>query len=206
MGINKLSFDSITSVISNIENTNQKTLLELGIQESYYSSDFQYLRDKIGTAFKEYISVDLHPVNGVTVFDLSVFEPNAFSVDILTNIGTSEHVEYEDGQYNCWLNIHNWVKVNGLSIHELPETGSWPNHCRYYCTVEFFMNLQNYGYEVLEIKKHTSGSGNLIWCVLKKVEPVDFMSKEEFFRTMDMDKSVTSDMIDIRNNPKKLNI
>lgn len=206
MGINKTSYSAILSTIDRYtDDTTNKKLLELGIQESYFDSDFKYLREKLSYRFLDYVSLDLHNQPGVTIFDLSEFNSKSFEVDIITNIGTSEHVEYEEGQYNCWKNIHNWLKVGGISMHELPEVDSWPNHCRYYCDFEFFENMSRYGYEILEIKHHYhQEQGNLIWCVLKKVENKEFMSYEEFYSFMKVNKNVTSDKIDYRNNPKNL--
>lgn len=208
MGINKKSYTSINESLDiYISNKDTKTLLELGIQESYFDSDFRYLREDLSNQFLNYISIDLHKINGVTIFDLSQFSPDEFRVDIITNIGTSEHVEYEDGQYNCWKNIHSWLKLGGICIHELPEVGSWKDHCRYYCSFDFFNNLENYGYEILELRKHyQEDQGNLIWCVLRKIKDFEFMDEQEFYKNMVVDKTVTSEKIDYRNNPKKLEI
>jgi hypothetical protein len=207
MGINKQSYDAITSLITKIDNISEKSLIELGIQESYFNSDFKFLRNKLSNLFFSYISLDLHNVEGVTIYDLSEYSPNKFSADIITNIGTSEHVEYENGQYNCWKNMHSWLKKDGIFVHEIPEVGSWKDHCRYYCDFEFFNNFTNYGYEILELNHHYHpGQGNLIWCVLKKTEMIDFMTQEEFYSKMTIDKSVTSENIDYRNNPKNLKI
>lgn len=206
MGINNTSYNSILASIDKyIDDSKNKKLVELGIQESYFGSDFTYLRDKISNKFLEYISLDLHDILGVTIFDLAKFNPSAFEADVITNIGTSEHVEYEEGQYNCWKNIHSWLKVGGICIHELPEVGSWSNHCRYYCDFEFFKYLTNYGYEILEIRHHHyHDQGNLVWCVLRKIENKEFMTQEDFYSVMKLDKNVTSEKIDNRNNPKNL--
>lgn len=205
MGVTKKSFELINNIISNMKTENKK-LIELGIQESYFNSDFRYLRDKISHLFSEYISIDLHDVAGVTKFDLSVVNINAFNCDIITNLGTSEHVEFEEGQYNCWYNIHNWLNEGGIMIHELPELGSWKNHCRYYVTDDFFKNLEKYGYRIIDLLKNRDSNGNLTWCVLKKEKNLDFMSYDDFFKFMKIDKNVTSNVIAGANNPKKLKI
>jgi hypothetical protein len=205
MGVTKKSFEMINNIISNMKTENKK-LIELGIQESYFNSDFRYLRDKISHLFLEYISIDLHDVVGVTKFDLSVVNINAFNCDIITNLGTSEHVEYEEGQYNCWYNIHNWLNEGGIMIHELPELGSWKNHCRYYVTDDFFKNLEKYGYRIIDLLKNRDSNGNLTWCVLKKDKNLDFMIYDDFFKFMKIDKNVTSNIIASANNPKKLKI
>jgi hypothetical protein len=66
-----------------------------------------------------------------------------FGIYIITNIGTTEHVELEDGQFNCWKNLNQWLNVGGIMIHELPEAGSWEGHCRYYTTRDFFKSFEN---------------------------------------------------------------
>lgn len=205
MGVTAKSYKLINDIISKIE-TKDKKLIELGIQESYFNSDFKYLRDKISSNFLEYISIDLHDIRGVTKFDLSIIDKDAFKCDIITNLGTSEHVEYEEGQYNCWVNMHHWLKKDGFIIHELPELGSWKNHCRYYVTEDFFKNLENYGYKIVDYLRNEDSNGYLIWCVLKKIDEKDFMSLDDFYRLMKIDKNVTSEIIAINNNPKKLKI
>ncbi len=207
MGISKLSYDSIQNNFDKIKNKEEKKLIELGIQENYFSNDFRFLRDKLSHNFLEYKSLDLHNIEGVTLFDLSEDKPESFECDVITNIGTSEHVEFEEGQYNCWKNMHNWLKIGGIAIHELPEVGSWKNHCRYYCSFDFFKNLENYGYEIKELTHHYHpGQGNLIWCVLEKISNLEFMSYDEFFKFMEIDRNVTSDLIYKENNPKNLKI
>lgn len=203
MGITIEALNSLHRVILNPKDLD---LIELGIQESVDRSiGFHYLRDHIGQKFKSYISLDLHNVGGATIFDLSEQNPKAFSVDIITNIGTSEHVEYEQGQYNCWFNMHSWLKLNGLMIHEIPEKGSWANHCRYYSTFEFFKEFEKFGYEIVELDNHKHPSnGNLNWAVLKKVKKQKFMDFERFFSLMYMDKSVSMGVINHLNNPKNL--
>lgn len=205
MGITKSSFNHFNRVISNFGTpTNEIDLLELGIQEAAEALDFFYMRESIANNFKSYISLDLHDVPGVTVFDLSEHRPSAFQVDIITNFGTTEHVEYEDGQYNCWYNIHDWLKVGGIAIHQIPELGSWKGHCRYYSDFEFYRNLENYGYKIIELDNHTNHNGNLNWCVIQKIETVPFMDYETFYKFMHIDNQVRMQSIHPLNNPKQL--
>jgi hypothetical protein len=206
MGVSNLVFEMLKNTIDNFSTDKKKlSLIELGIQENYGKFNFKYLRDFWNDEFKEYISLDLHDTRGVTKCDLSIYQKNIYNADVITNLGTSEHVEYEEGQYNCWKNIHNWLKIGGIMIHELPEIDGWENHCRYYVNFEFFDNLKNYGYDIIELSKNSYPNGNLIWCVLKKTEDKEFMNIDEFFKFMILDKSVTFDKIANENNPKKLN-
>jgi hypothetical protein len=205
MGVTKETLDHLNRVILNYgKPTNELSLLELGIQEILFPNKDRYLQNHLKNKFENYISLDLHTVPGVTIFDLSVYNPKSYSVDIITNFGTTEHVEYEEGQYNCWLNIHSWLNLGGLSIHQIPEFGSWPKHCRFYTNFDFYLNLKSFGYEVVELDNHSSENGNLNWCVLKKVEDVPFMDYETFYKYMIVDNSVTISSINPLNNPKNL--
>jgi hypothetical protein len=204
MGIIKTSFEALNNTLSGIPNKLELVLIELGIQASYDNLEFIYLRDVLSKEYKEYLSIDLHNVKNVTICDLSVSQPDLFKCDILTNIGTSEHVEYEEGQYNCWLNIHNWLKIGGTAIHELPKIGSWKGHCRYYIDESFFNNFMKYGYTILELKIHTHTPGDSVWCVLKKRTQCKFMNYEEFFSNIHTDMSINLKNIPSENNPKSL--
>ena len=182
-------------------------LLELGIQESIeHGMGFHYLQDNEKNKFKSYISLDLHQNDKVTIFDLSEFRPNAFNVDIITNFGTSEHVEFEEGQYNCWKNMHHWLKLNGILIHLIPEIGSWKGHCRYYTDERFFQNFEKYGYQIKELFHYENHNGKMNWCVMKKINNIPFMEQETFYDYMHKDITVSLEEINPLNNPKNLKI
>ena len=204
MGITKVNYEKLSKIISEDESSNDKIFLELGIQESQENLGFKYIRDVLSSQYKEYISIDLHDINNVTICDLSEYHNNLFSADIITNFGTSEHVEYEEGQYNCWKNIHNWLKLGGIVIHEIPEVGSWPGHCRYYVDEKFFKFLENYGYSLIEFSQHSDNNGNLAWCVLKKIEDKDFMDYNTFIKNIHVDYLTELTSIHTLNNPKNL--
>jgi hypothetical protein len=205
MGINNTAFNAFNQVIENYKkNKHEICLLELGIQEATETLNFRYFRDLLKNEFKNYTSLDLHDIPGVTLFDLSKYQPTAFTADIITNFGTSEHIEYEQGQYNCWHNIHNWLNVGGIAIHEIPEKGSWKNHCRYYTTFEFFYTLEDFGYKIIELKNHSNHNGNLNWCVVEKIKNCDFMDYDTFYKVMHIDIDVPLSSVDPLNNPNKL--
>lgn len=94
-------------------------------------------------------SIDWHGKNGAYPLDLSKPIKDMFwfeRFDILTNFGTVEHVE---NQYECWKNIHNFVKPGGLFIHYLPV--KWPTeHCNYFYDTDFILNLvRSNKYEII---------------------------------------------------------
>ena len=112
-------------------------------------------------------SVDLKGLRGSEIRDLR--KPEQFldwhdSFDILTNSGTTEHVEPAESQYDCFKILHDVVKVGGIFIHMLPDAemmlneGYWLHHCSYYYTDAFFLELSDQcGYKVID---HNVSMGN----------------------------------------------
>ena len=102
--------------------------------------------------------------------------------DILTNFGTSEHV-YD--QYECWKNIHNFIKTGGVFCHAVPATGYWYRHgsCYAWHDESFFKGLATLNnYEILDLGRRGSPLHDYvkIFCNLKKKNNNDFISREEF--------------------------
>lgn len=98
----------------------------------------------------EHTSVDINGERGALVKDLRY--PEQFSAwherfDILTNFGTTEHVEPLEAQYECWMILHNVVKPGGIYFHMLPDAdqhdrhGAWKGHSRFYYHKSFFQRL-----------------------------------------------------------------
>jgi hypothetical protein len=109
----------------------------------------------------DHISVDLNGKRGSLIKDLT--KPTDFNewpeyFDILTNSGTTEHVEPFESQYDCFKILHDCVKVGGLMIHLIPDIeplnqGYFVNHCNYYYSEKFFNDLaSNCNYTILENK------------------------------------------------------
>jgi hypothetical protein len=132
-------------------------------------------------------SVDLNGRHGSVRLDLSkpAKKPDwVKNYDIITNAGTSEHVEPLKGQYECFKNIHNWLKPGGVQIHLLPDIGeleakgAWKNHCNNYYSHRFFSMLAaNNGYEIIS-EKIING---LICVCLRKDRDTPFMKKRRLF-------------------------
>lgn len=205
MGVSSNLYEKYLRVKSNFD-ASHKSVIELGDQEIIFGNlKGTKLRDLEGKFFKNWVSLDLHNVSGITLKDLSVSDPSYIKCDIITNFGTSEHVEPELGHYNCWLNIHNWLSVGGLAIHEIPEVGSWKDHCRYYYDLDFFLKFKDIGYEILNLDQvEYPGNGNLIYCEMVKIKECDFLSYECFSNIFHTNKETSYLEIDSRNNPKGL--
>lgn len=99
----------------------------------------------------DHTSVDFNGRDGAVKLDLSqpILRPDwdgAF--DLITNPGTSEHVEPKAGQYECFANLHRWLRPGGIVIHLVPviepgleDGGRWRGHCNQYYSLAFFERL-----------------------------------------------------------------
>ncbi len=135
----------------------------------------------------EHVSVDINGLHGAMVRDLT--RPEQFQDwhglwDVLTNSGTTEHVEPLESQYECFGIIHDCINVGGIAIHLIPdvyerdEHGAWKNHCRYYYSELFFeLLVKECQYELL-----SNIVINGLRCVtVKKTKNVPFMDDRAKF-------------------------
>jgi|LakMenEpi03Aug12_release.lakeMendotaPanAssembly.Ray.scaffolds.fasta_scaffold650910_1 hypothetical protein len=210
MGFITRTLRKVMLATNNYVDPKTSILIELGDQNAFnelvnsQNIDKYRIKNIMYNYFKEYHTLDLKG-DDIIPTDLSDYKPDLFKCDIITNIGTTEHVELEDGQFNCWMNMHSWLNVGGIMIHELPEVGSWPGHCRYHTSRKFFKAFEKYGYKIVELDDHLwSDQGNTLWCVMKKVKDVPFMDKDTFFSLMHFDINVPPAGFIESNNPKNL--
>jgi len=134
-----------------------------------------------------HVSVDINGLHGSVVRDLS--RPEQFqdwhgAWDIITNAGTSEHVEPFESQYECFRIIHDCLKVGGIAVHLIPDVhqhdkhGAWKNHCRFYYSDTFFEWLaKECGYEVL----FNTVIDGLRCATVRKTSHVPFMNDRATF-------------------------
>lgn len=160
-----------------------KSMLQLGCQNIYTEENNGTLAHPYFEGLGLFVkTIDITGCQGAEVMDLR--EPLTIGeFDIITDYGTSEHV---DGSY-CQVhrNIHNACKVNGLIIHENPKTGHWPGHGCNYVDMDFYRLLaETNGYEILELtEEYAMGNvtyGCNIAVVLRKVNNNPFISKKRF--------------------------
>lgn len=131
----------------------------------------------------DHTSIDLNGHDGALQVDLSMpinisFEP----FDIITNFGTTEHVE---NQYECFKNIHYLTREGGLMFHAVPHARSWPvNHGFFrYPLKSFHMMSKLAGYRVVLSKtiNYNNHRGRKLACVgLVKDSVGDFVDKDVF--------------------------
>jgi len=169
----------------------EKRILELGNQ---IIPGNEGIPEKTGKEYYtnrgvQHISVDLNGMDGAVKVDLS--KPIKRSewlgyFDVVTNVGTIEHVEPYKGQYQCFMNVHNCLKVGGVAIHFLPDNsevekwGWWKGHCNYFYSQEFIeMLAMENNYRVIS-SKIIDGQ---IFCCLQKKKNTPFMeNKKGFFK------------------------
>lgn len=171
MGYNKELF----KVLKNITLKN-KSIIELGSQDlllpideinylihswggtpdnlnEYLCNNYSRLSSKyfyLNVGARDYKSIDIDGTYNSLIFDLNFNIKDKYNYnithDIVTNIGTTEHVF---DQKACFENIHDLCKTNGLMIHLLPISGH-ENHCFFNYHSTFFEHLAEVNnYEIL---------------------------------------------------------
>ena len=165
-----------------------KTMLELGDQiirkgEIPETTGKEYYSNR-GV---NHISIDLNGNNGSLELDLSkiIDKKEWFNYfDIITNSGTTEHIEPKQAQYITFMNIHNCMKVGGIAVHLVPDineleiNGKWKGHCNNYYSFNFFYMLsQKNAYEIISFKI----INGLICVGLQKTRDNTFMKDQHFF-------------------------
>ena len=163
MGLRRIYIDFIQrSVEATIGEFRGGRMLELGNQRISRSEG---IRERTGKAYytnlgMTHTAIDFNGKDGALPLDLSqpIDRPEWIGYfDIITNCGTTEHVEPLEAQYTCFANLHRWLKPGGIAIHvvpaieELEASGRWQNHCNVYYSKAFFQELARLnGYEVIE--------------------------------------------------------
>ena len=175
-----------------------KWIVELG--NNHITEDVYKKRGLTFTTGKQYFeslkmnhrSIDLNGLDGAVSFDLGKpIEDKDWigKFDILINPTVSADVYEKYGefaQYECWKNIHNFVKVNGIFIHILPKIGSWSG--RYetfgnaydYNFVECLAKYNNYKIDIVGSLLNAPKFDYIV-CCLRKLSDKSFMNDKEMF-------------------------
>ena len=71
-------------------------------------------------------------------------------INLVSDFGTIEHV---DNQYQVFKNVHDVCIRNGVIIHTLPTLNYWKDHCKYFYSKEFFVELARLcDYKILDLE------------------------------------------------------
>lgn len=138
-----------TSIVSAFGDRAELKMLELGDQLIRDASiPFKTGKEYFRSRGYIHASIDLNGMNGSEVRDLR--EPAQFvdwygAWDIVTNSGTTEHVEPRHHQYEAFVVIHRCTRVGGINIHLVPDVsemnGIWKHHCTNYYSADFFETM-----------------------------------------------------------------
>lgn len=203
MGLRYNTLEIIVNCIKQVHsNLSNLAMLELGNQTIHEKHDKRTGKEYFENLGLDHTSIDLNGLDGALIKDLSSLDDfklwfNKF--DIVTNAGTTEHVEPHKRQYEAFLNIHNCCKPNGVMVHILPEvtshdnSGTWLNHCHYYYDYTFFKFLaKKCNYTILH---HSEIDGNIVIGLMK-----NHSSK------FDMTRTELISRIHVRNKNEKVDI
>ena len=144
-----------------------KRMLELGNKKNadgVYKTYFESLGI-------DHTSIDWNGQDGALNLDLR--QPVKLDpFDMVTNIGTTEHV---DDQEAVWRNIHNLTNVGGVIASLTPLEGDWWWHGEYYPRAEFFQEFSNNGYEIEYMDIGREYPNRNLCARLLKVDHYDFV-------------------------------
>lgn len=131
------------------------------------------------------ISVDITGCLGALKKDLR--EPMGMhfydKFDIVTNLGTTEHIFPVEGQYEAFKNIHKCVKKEGIMIHVLPIYKEDQKHGEILYKDKFFTTLARLNnYEIINMEKYDRKRGDIYWCIcFRKQEDSKFTTRKNKF-------------------------
>ena len=194
MGMRKSYIDFIENHAANIiGDLKGKSMLELGDQVLKNMKGITSLKtgkEYFSNKGIEHISIDLNGKRGSLKLNLSkpIINPNWINYfDIITNLGTTEHIEPQSSQYICFRTLHNFLKPKGIIIHVLPDIESMDicnfntKHSNNYYKSSFFdmLTCNNKVYELIEIQRK---GFNFLVC-MKKISDNTFMEDIELFNS-----------------------
>ena len=181
MGYNLHQWDFLNKNMERyISDYEGKWMLEFGNQRLKQSVlDDLKIKDHVAKHYFQnvgfnHISIDLNGEYGSLPINLGkkIIKPELIDkFDVVTNSGTTEHVEPYESQYEAFYNIHACGKKGSLFFHMVPEAGGLVDHCQNYYTINFFERLsEENNYEILSLYSHKIKTGNLVFACLRKNE------------------------------------
>ena len=143
-----VSFQDLKKTIDNYSDSKNKeillrklneitTLTELGKDPKTFAFDVAKLFYRAIFDYEEYKALDLQGTKQSINFDLNNEYRDVKRYDVVTNIGTSEHIF---NQLAVFKTIHNLVTTEGIIIHQLPGQGYY-DHGFYNYQPTFFFDL-----------------------------------------------------------------
>ena len=180
MGILNTGLELYNQSLDLIENKESIRIFEFGDQIGMEEVPFSGKPAKMYFEEKnyEYVSLDFNGRHGALKRDITSDLSDLGYFDIVTNFGSSEHVEPLHNQYLCFRSLHNLCKCGGIIINQVPPIGKWLGHSPAHYDLSFFEILAKYNEYNLKIL-HIDES-DLISCIFQKNIEKGFMLLEEF--------------------------
>lgn len=179
-----LELSYIKFINSHTEKSGGTKMLELGNQRISPNPKINFSTGKeyYQSLGYEHVSVDVNGLDGSLKLDLR--EPTLFSnyinyFNIITNCGTTEHIEPFEKQFTSFKLLHDLLQPNGIFVHIIPEYNDrWKSHCQYFYSKDFFeMLAKENNYEILEFKN----LNDLLGVALQKKSSNNFMTNKDLF-------------------------
>mgnify|MGYP000432576795 CR=1 FL=1 len=143
------------------------TMLELGNKKN---GDATYKRHFESMGF-QHTSVDTNGLDGSLKLDLT--KPlNLGTFDVVSNIGTSEHVAKQEP---CWRNILEAMHVGSVLVSTTPQPGQWAWHGEHYPDDKFYRELAELnGLEIERLFLNGEPPRRMWFARMKRVEDRPF--------------------------------
>jgi len=171
MGISSANFDLITTVETQLGGWKNMRVLDLGNQILRDSGPLRRTSKQYFEALgAEHVSFDLNGLDGALQIDLCKPVPEEFwgRFDMVTNFGTSEHIE---DQLQVFETIFQCCRVDGFMAHSLPLVGYWKGHSPYLYPEDFGGVLGIFTHcRILQQRVVPRGREKLLNILLQKAE------------------------------------
>jgi SAM-dependent methyltransferase len=168
MGLRKHTIKYINSMIKKSGfSLNGLNMCELGnqhIKDGY--KGFSIAKSYFKSFGVNHVSIDRNGKDGALPLDLNslIDYKKLGQFDVVTNMGTSEHVENNNC---CFENIHNLCNNGGIMIHLLPAIGTKHGLRQY--SIQWFEELAvNRRYKIIDLVIKLNNTTDYVWCVLRK--------------------------------------
>ena len=118
----------LEEILLDIKTNDSRKKFSFELAKIFYRIIFNYVK---------YSAIDLHGTEQSIKFNLNEEFKTEEHYDVVTNIGTTEHIF---NQYNVFKTIHNLTKPDGLIFHQIPGQGYY-DHGFYNYQPTFFFDL-----------------------------------------------------------------
>ena len=156
-GANDPNFEEWVKQLNRCEQSNGQEVNLFDVAQIYYEAMFGDFK---------YMAIDMHGTSRSTVADLNNPFEHDDQFDLVTNLGTSEHVF---NQAQVFKTIHNLTKQGGLMYHGLSHQGQY-DHGFYNYQPTFFADLASANSYKIELMAINSSGGNMEITILEKYE------------------------------------